>query len=209
MNIIIEGIDHCGKDTLIELLMRIAPGRVHHCGKPLFFQNFVPGKKAIDQCEEYEINDAYFEYQRRYFIDLFRSMVLPQEISDTDFRKQNFNTYFNRFHLGEYVYGRLYRDYTVDQMEYVFRIEEQYIDDNWKYIKDWTKLILLAMHHPENREHDKEAFSNSNGKLEQQLFFQAFNKSKLTKGIIFVDTLDGKWKPKYDILNEVLDFLVP
>ena len=209
MNIIIEGIDHCGKDTLIELLMQIAPGRVHHCGKPLFFQNFVPDKKAIDQCEEYEINDAYFEYQRRYFIDLFRSMVLPQEISDTDFRKQNFNTYFNRFHLGEYVYGRLYRDYTVDQMEYVFRIEEQYIGDNWKYIKDWTKLILLAMHHPENREHDKEAFSNSNGKLEQQLFFQAFNKSKLTKGIIFVDTPDGKWKPKYDILNEVLDFLVP
>ena len=209
MNIIIEGIDHCGKDTLIELLMQIAPGRVHHCGKPLFFQRFVQDRKAIDQCEEYEINNAYFEYQRRYFIDLFRSMVLPQEISDTDFRKQNFNTYFNRFHLGEYVYGRLYRDYTVDQMEYVFRIEKQYIGDNWKYIKDWTKLILLAMHHPENREHDKEAFSNSNGKLEQQLFFQAFNKSKLTKGIIFVDTPDGKWKPKYDILNEVLDFLVP
>ena len=209
MNIIIEGIDHCGKDTLIKSLMQIAPGRVHHCGKPLFFQRFVQDRKAIDQCEEYEINGAYFEYQRRYFIDLFRSMVLPQEISDTDFRKQNFNTYFNRFHLGEYVYGRLYRNYTVDQMEYVFRIEKQYIGDNWKYIKDWTKLILLAMHHPENREHDKEAFSNSNGKLEQQLFFQAFNKSKLTKGIIFVDTLDGKWKPKYDILNEVIDFLVP
>ena len=209
MNIIIEGIDHCGKDTLIELLMQIAPGRVHHCGKPLFFQNFVPGKKAIDQCEEYEINDAYFEYQRRYFIDLFRSMVLPQEISDTDFRKQNFNTYFNRFHLGEYVYGRLYRDYSVEQMETVFKIEEQYIGNDWKYIKDWTKLILLAMHHPENREHDTEAFSNNNGKLEQQLFFQAFNKSKLAKGIIFVDTPEGKWKPKYDILNEILDFLVP
>ena len=208
MNIIIEGIDHCGKDTLIDLLMQLAPGRIHHCGKPIFCQQFVADKKEIDQCEKYEINNAYYEYQKRYFTDLFRTMVLPQEIPHFDFRKQPFNTYFNRFHLGEYVYGYLYRDYSSEQMETVFKIEEEYIGNNWKYLQYWTKLILLAMHHPENRVHDNEAFSNDNGKLEQQLFLQAFNKSKLIKGIIFVDTPEGKWRPKSDILTDVLHFLV-
>ena len=207
MHIIIEGIDHCGKDTLINTLQQTYGGRVHHCGKPVLCDAYLPRGKYSEECTTEEINKALYNYQCEYFKGLFTGMCLPKYVPLRDFREHNletFNIYYNRCHLGEYVYGRLYRNYTTAMMEHVFALESIIPND-----KNWVRLILLAMHHPENREHDIDAFNNDNGIVEQNLFYNAFNKSGLNKAIIFVDRPDGKWRPRSDILNDVLAFLNP
>ena len=216
MHIIFEGIDHCGKDTIIDTFMQTYAGRVHHCGKPFICNQFL--SSYIDDADSEEIYAAQYFYQKKYFENLFQCMAPPEYIPLIDFRMHDFNVYYNRFHLGEYVYGYLYRNYSSDMMENVFKIEDNFLAKNSNKldrngtpidIDNWVRLILLAMHHPENRVHDDEAFSNENGKLEQQLFINAFNKSKLYKAIIYTDTLDGKWRPKSDIFNDILTFLEP
>lgn len=207
MHIIIEGIDHCGKDTLINTLQQAYGGRVHHCGKPVLCDAYLPRDKSSSECTTEEINRALYHYQCEYFKGLFTGMTLPKYPPLRDFREHTleaFNVYYNRFHLGEYVYGRLYRGYSPSMMNKVFEMENIIPND-----KNWVSLILLAMHHPEIREHDSDAFNNDNGIIEQNLFITAFNKSCLNKAIIFVDRPDGKWRPKSDILNDVLAFLAP
>lgn len=208
MHIIIEGIDHCGKDTLIDSLLWRYGGRVHHCGKPILCFPYTKGREEHDMTEN-EKNLALYYYQRDYFVDLFDGIHLPKYVPLRNFEDHNFNVYYNRCHLGEYVYGKLYRNYSQEMMDIIFKLEDLHLFTEEKSYDNWVRLILLAMHHPENRIYDRDAFSNENGKIEQKLFIDAFNKSKIHKAIIFVDTPDGKWRPKSDILNDVLEFLRP
>lgn len=208
MHIIIEGIDHCGKDTLIDALLWSYGGRVHHCGKPILCFPYTKGMQEYDMTEN-EKNLAMYYYQQDYFTNLFDGIHLPKYVPLNNFEEHAFNVYYNRCHLGEYVYGRLYRHYSQEMMDNVFKLERLHLFTEEKSYDNWIRLILLAMHHPENRIYDKEAFSNENGNREQKLFIEAFNKSRIHKAIIFVDTVDGKWRPKSDILDDVLGFLQP
>lgn len=204
MHIIIEGIDHCGKDTLINTLQQYYGGRVYHSGKPVVCEAYLPKLNEDRVYTEAEINKAKALYQERYFQSLFDTMCPPKHTAVSDFRYHKFNVYYNRLHLGEYVYGYLYRNYSQSMMDSVFRMERELVNDI-----NWIRLILLAMHHPEIRDSDPDAFNNENGAIEQQLFFTAFNKSILHKAVIFVDTPFGKWRPTSDILNDVLAFMNP
>lgn len=235
MQIIIEGIDHCGKDTLIDSLQSEFGGITLHSVKPKFSPFYFTSpdfKSSTDRLlskrfldvQEYEddplnnpyvkpytteemqelaFNCAKYAYQCEYFNVCFKTMFTYRDWLNT-------NVYYNRFHLGEYVYGKLYRNYDSYMQNRVFEIEDKILfEDKETDTTDWLHLFLLCMHKPSIRKIDNEAFSNTSGHEEQELFIEAFNKSKIAKSIIFVDTPDGVWRDKKDIYNEVKNIIKP
>lgn len=234
MHIIIEGIDHCGKDTLINALQQKYGGYVIHSSKPVEIDAY-----SVENCKDtlrvynslYTINSsmkynpfeyinectmkkncALYQYQMRYFGYMFYSILgnprgYSYASSVTD-KKSQFHTFYNRFHLGEYVYGKLYRNYNTEMMNNVFNLEREILIRGLN-TKDFENihLILLRMHNTKLREYDNEAFDFDNVTKEQELFLEAFNKSALKKSIVYVDTADGKWKDKKTILYEVEQYL--
>lgn len=209
-NIIIEGIDHCGKDTLIKCLQDSLGGQVHHSGKPPILEKYLNHNDIFsivakmseeyynyygefideEQVKEFTGYAAQYLYQENYFESMFHS---ADNLIGT--------VIYNRFHLGEYVYGKLYRNYTKYMAEMPFQIEKTI-----KYPNRFF-LIHLAMHHPEIRVHDTDAFSMDRGYEESKLFLEAFNRSRLQKMLVYVDTIDGKWRRKEEIYEEVIDWL--
>lgn len=253
MHIIIEGIDHCGKDTLINNLQNKYGGRVVHSSKPLLLDKYsvskneetasiyksMVGSKCLKEIKEsttiihdpyitneransyfsgemYEYekysyikdNAALFVYQKHYFESMFNSMINSKEctkkIDEIDFTKKEYNIFYNRFHLGEYVYGKLYRNYNSAMMTNVFLQESEFLQKlkTFNAINNYH-VILLLMHNPSLREHDEHAFNFSNGEKEQDLFLKAFNYSKLNKSIVYVDTPNGEWRKPSEIQEEV------
>ena len=234
MHIIIEGIDHCGKDTLINALQQKYGGYVIHSSKPVEIDAY-----SVENCKDtlsvynslytsnssmkynpfgyinectMKKNCALYQYQMRYFGYMFYSILsnprgYSYASSVTD-KKSQFHTFYNRFHLGEYVYGKLYRNYNIEMMNNVFNLEREILIRGLN-TKDFENihLILLRMHNTKLREYDNEAFDFDNVTKEQELFLEAFNKSALKKSIVYVDTADGKWKDKESILHEVEQYL--
>ena len=234
MHIIIEGIDHCGKDTLINALQQKYGGYVIHSSKPVEIDAY-----SVENCKDtlsvynslntnnssmkynpfgyinectMKKNCALYQYQMRYFGYMFYSILGNPRgysyVSSVTDKKSQFHTFYNRFHLGEYVYGKLYRNYNTEMMNNVFNLEREILIRGLN-TKDFENihLILLRMHNTKLREYDNEAFDFDNVIKEQELFLEAFNKSALKKSIVYVDTADGKWKDKKSILYEVEQYL--
>lgn len=234
MHIIIEGIDHCGKDTLINALQQKYGGYVIHSSKPVEIDAY-----SVENCKDtlsvynslntnnssmkynpfgyinectMKKNCALYQYQMRYFGYMFYSILGNPRgysyVSSVTDKKSQFHTFYNRFHLGEYVYGKLYRNYNTEMMNNVFNLEREILIRvlNTKDFEN-IHLILLRMHNTKLREYDNEAFDFDNVIKEQELFLEAFNKSALKKSIVYVDTADGKWKDKKSILYEVEQYL--
>ena len=202
-HIIIEGIDHIGKDTLINQLQNCYGGFIIHSEKPkrlklyktLALNQF---SKILTSNEVYKtdgVTSLYlpeYLYQCDYFNTIFRNM---------NFLSSQVPFIYNRLHLGEYVYGALYRNYTEEMQNKVFELEKLITDNDNVY------LIQLLIHNPKRRAKDDDAFANDNGEEEQKLFQEAFEKSGIKhKKLIYVD--DAKnWKTPKKIYNEVIDFL--
>lgn len=161
-NVIIEGIDHIGKSTLISNIMKNEFRLNFHSSKPYQLK---------------ELNNSFIEYQKKYF----SSMVdIANNTSD--------RIVFDRFHLGEMVYSPLYRNN--DGIE-VFDLVE--LDDIFSAN---TEIILLAIHNFDLRHYDDEAFSFDNAEKEQNLFINAYNRSKMKKKIVYVDDENGWRNPE-------------
>ena len=202
-HIIIEGIDHIGKDTLINQLQNCYGGFIIHSEKPkrlklyktLALNQF---SKILTSNEVYKtdgVTSLYlpeYLYQCDYFNTIFRNM---------NFLSSQVPFIYNRLHLGEYVYGALYRNYTEEMRNKVFELEQMITDNDNVY------LIQLLMHNPKRRAKDDDAFANDNGEAEQKLFQEAFEKSGIRhKKIIYVDNVKN-WKAPKKIFNEVIEFL--
>lgn len=100
----------------------------------------------------------------------------------------------DRGHLGECVYAPMYRDYSGD---YVFQLERNFSLD--------TKLILLTTDNFDFVEDDGEGFDFSKIEQEQELFKQAFKKSRIRdKFIVNIHAGNGRRKTREEVLNEVL-----
>lgn len=88
VNIIIEGVDKSGKGTLIELFMKKHPEyRYFHCAAP---------ESLSDEQKKKYYNAYYYNHLK----DL-----------------ENNNCIFDRFHCGELVYGKKYRNYEIDYFD--------------------------------------------------------------------------------------------
>jgi thymidylate kinase len=170
-HILIEGIDRLGKSTLISNIQ-----------KALGFYPSIHYAKPIV--------DAYktpFDAQYDAFVKGMR-LINSSPVS----------IIFDRFHLGEYVYSPLYRDY---DGSYIFELEQRY------KILDKCILIVLTTSNFDCLIDDGEGYNFDNKQSENISFLEAFEKSNINqKKIVNVSNSEGFRNPE-DIANDVLTFI--
>lgn len=104
--LIIEGTDRTGKDTLIKDLMAKYPNsEMVHWGYPIG-----------------DTNDEKTEYQKMSFGYLMRWFKFKKTMGNLDL------LIWNRSHIGEYVYGTIYRD-SYPQL-WIPELEEEFLKDD-------------------------------------------------------------------------------
>ncbi len=153
MNLIFEGCDCTGKTSIINSIVKNSDKsfKVFHFQRP-------PEHMAKSQVREFQ--------KQMFFV---HSNYL---IHDTDI-------IFDRYHIGELIYGKLYREYDID-----------YIEELEKLIKEHCILICISA----SREVIEKRFDNKGMPrydLEKvnNLFIKHCKESKLRK--IFIDTSDN------------------
>lgn len=190
-NFIIEGVDRLGKGTLIDgLLQNLGHHTVIHYEKPKKLAYFDDSGGWSGKLGE--LSDLG-RYQYLSFVHGF------------DLLRTSSNLIFDRFHLGETVYGPRYRGYSGD---YVFDLEDSFTNsmDSWSngYAKR-VRLILLTTSDFSFIQDDGESFDFTAKEAEQEDFKKAFERSTLpVKVLIDVNNGRGGFKSADEILKEAL-----
>jgi hypothetical protein len=189
-NFIIEGVDRLGKGTLINgILQSRGYHTVIHYEKPkkLNYYN-EPGfeglLKDLDDLGRYQ----YISFARGF-----------------DLLKNSQNLIFDRFHLGETIYGPRYRGYSGD---YVFEMERQFacsMDSLSRGYANRVRMILLTTSDFSFIGDDGLSFDFNAKEEEQEDFISAFERSTLPhKLLIDVHNGRGGFKTPQEILSEAL-----
>ncbi len=169
---VIEGIDGLGKSTLIQEIKN-QYGFFHyiHYEKPQkleFYEN---------QLLTYQV-DSF-----QYGFELLEQNIVP--------------FIFDRFHLGELVYSKRYRNYPGD---YVFSMERDYNVQKWNDVK----LILLVTSNWSHIQDDGQSFDFSAKEEEQEDFIKAIQRSIFSKRqIIDICRKDGTRKTPQELFEEI------
>ena len=179
--IIIEGQDRAGKSTLIQSLIRTLPNcLVTHWGSATGSTDME--KKANQQ--------QFFINHMETWRYLQGSPINPQHLI------------WDRAHLGEYVYGTIYRDTQPDT--WVPQLEEEYLagDDVYMIYLCGTPEFLL-------RNDDGESFTVDIAQktAEANAFLVAFQKSQVNRKLLIVVDTGDSYRPQAEILNQVLQFI--
>ena len=182
-NFIVEAVDNLGKDTLINnLQQKLGHYIVHHYQKPI-----ITDKERSSEC----LNSSEMARlaQERAFELGFQQL------------HTGIPTIFNRFHIGEYVYGPIYRHYDA---EYIFDLEKKYDSHHLQWN---TILVLLITTDFSFIEDDGLSFDVTKQRQEQVKFIEAVNKSNLANKMI-IDVHDGygDFRPAEDICDQVIKF---
>lgn len=181
--IIIEGTDNTGKDTLIsKLLERFPTLTLIHCGKPY--------------SQKYSANEQD---------GLFT--VYAQNIVDGKYN----NTHaiiMNRSHIGEYVYGVLYRGRKKEEVKTMIdNIDNLFI--NTENLEVYYIQLLCSSEYLLFKNEDSKSLSNGDmNKIdkERKAFEEIFENSKLNKRLIYVNEGDN-FRTREEIFNEVWRFI--
>jgi thymidylate kinase len=184
--IIIEGTDNTGKDTLISKILEKYPtATVIHCGKPI--------TKKYSSKEQDELFRIYAENIVEGKYDNTHVIIM------------------NRSHIGEYVYGVLYRNRSKDDVgEMIFNV-----NDILSYRKDLEiRYIQLLSKSESLLRNNEDGKSLSNGNVEKILkeaeqfeeIFNMINISDNEKKLIYVNDGD-KFRSREDIFNEAFRFI--
>lgn len=179
-HLIIEGPDRVGKNTQIKNLTDSFSNTViRHFRSP----------KGTTNEEKKEYQQLSFEIEY---------MLL------SEFSEMNFDIcIWNRGHIGEIVYGQLYRNSNPET--WVFLQEEKFIADN-----DETYLLLLTAS-PEflSARDDGKSFSSSveSRTKEIELFRKACHDSNIKHVLEIEVEKNGEYLDPESITNKILDFL--
>jgi thymidylate kinase len=149
--LIIEGTDRTGKDTLIKSLMAKYPNsEMVHWGYPVG-----------------DTNDEKTEYQKMSFGYLMRWFKFKKIMGNLDL------LIWNRSHIGEYVYGTIYRD-SYPQL-WIPELEDEFLKDD----KDVYLVLLQADAEFIVSQEDGKSYSDrlEDKQLEIAKFEEAFNNS--------------------------------
>ncbi len=159
-NIIVEGLDRCGKDTQIGLL-----SKYFYTQHNKITQVFHYSKLPFDTVEQHQ------SYSHDLYKDMFDMMI----DNPSSYR----NLIFNRAHLGEAVYAPLYRNYSGD---YVFDIEKNYINE----LENLYMIVLVNDADILFSRDDGHGFSKNSHDIdkEKQRFERAFELSNIRKKIL-------------------------
>jgi thymidylate kinase len=174
---VVEGVDGCGKSTLIENLKKSFGTNV-----PVVIHSGKPPKRLKTRKEQ-------FYYQQNYFNNLLLE-VIPKLI-------EYWPVILDRSHIGEAVYSPMYRGY---YPTYIWNTENAY----QKKVKN-SHFILLKTNDFDLR-NDGNNFDYLRLKEEQDRFIDHFAKFKFSKKIITVREF-GKFKDPEKILEEALTVL--
>lgn len=200
--IILEGGDQLGKSTLIEGLCKYFNYdniTVRHFGKP---------PKGMTPKEVLDFQFKCFQKEK----DLFNKIFVSE-------RRDNYRYYpeimiWNRSHLGEYVYSQMFRDGDAKLLK------EKLLQFEVGFIGHKVYLITLTAD-PEFflSKEDGNSFSNKleDKTKELELFKEAHDFSIIANklivkvdqsaNIISKEFTDYIFRPKEDILNEVIEFI--
>jgi thymidylate kinase len=178
MIIIIEGMDRCGKSTLVEQLRKnyFTDPRIliHHCSSP----------PKVENPNEWEVQHYKSLLDTSYYLNY----------------AENFNVIYDRFHLGAIVYGKKYRN---ADPEDIYSIEHMFIRKN-----DEIALILLTDTTEAILERDDgdslESYSYEFDET-RQAFEVAFNRSTIPNKLHINITENGGFKNTYDTVTKFLD----
>ena len=185
----IEGPDRTGKNSLIaEILSYCQNSLVTHFGKPV-------GKT----------NEEKKDFQMRSFIREFKNVEdFSRRCKKQDIWNERVNcAIWNRSHIGEFIYGKLYRDTNPD--EWVPGIEDDYCNN------DDEKFLVLLTASPEflSKKDDGDSFSANIEDIEKEisLFRDAVKNSIIRNKIEICVEENGEFRPKQDVINDVLNFI--
>lgn len=181
-----------GKSTLIQgILDNVGYHQIIHYQTPKALQVHLETFREVRTVEPR--TKALYQYQLESFTTMFNMLSGPGRFI------------MDRAHLGEDVYSKRYRKY---DGSYVFDLERNFIYDQGSDLRNNTALILLTTSDFSFIGDDGESHDVVQREEEQMDFFQAYNKTNLTKKII-IDVNDGtgKFKAPEVILGEVLTFL--
>lgn len=170
MNIVIEGPDRVGKDSLIAGIKSTFEDK-HFIEIP---------SRAI------KFKDPSTAYQ--YYFGYYSRLLSIMEQHD--------NLIFNRSHLGEMVYGKLYRDY---DPSYIYDLEMKTCLGNTCLILLTCDPVILA-----SRD-DGLSFTNDPEKIAQELalFSEAFEASLIPHKV----KIDCTHKSITDVKSDIISYL--
>lgn len=196
-HILVEGGDGLGKDSLIAGIRknyRTENFVVRHFGKPP--QKFPEGVNPL----QYQFTCFSKEAE---LLNYFRQ-----------FEKDEYNYYenimiWNRTHLGEYVYGQMFRDQDPEKLKkYIYEYELLNLLE-----RDNTYLILLSASNPEfflSKEDGHSLSKKINEKeKELKLFNDIYKLTSLDNKLKINVNIKNEFKSKEEVLSNVLDFIKP
>jgi thymidylate kinase len=181
--LIIEGTDRCGKDTLInEISSSYSNVIKRHWSFP----------KGKTNEEKTEYQKKQFNWEFKFFVEMRKTL------------EENSLMIWNRSHIGEMVYGSMYRD--SDPSSWVMQLENQYGFD-----KDLDVHLVCLHADPEFvvKEDDGNSYS---AKLEDKTreineFHKAIDKSNIQK-VLKIKVNEGtNYIDHKGIVNSVKQFL--
>jgi len=193
-HVIIEGGDRLGKSTLIEGISRhfnYDNVSIRHFGKPpkVFPEGFTP-----------------LSFQMECFFKEGHLLNRISQMENDEFCYYENIVIWNRAHLGEYVYGQMFRGADPKQITNALKnFEERFLIQN-----EETVLILLTAE-PEFflSKEDGQSFSQDlkDKTAELKLFDEAFEASTLDNKMRLKVDDGGEFLPKEYILETVLEFM--
>lgn len=195
-DILIEGVDRLGKDTLITgLKNRLGFFQTVHYQKPEMLDCLLSdARKQLglgdDSASAEASIHALRQYQQHSFINMFKMLS-----SDGKF-------IMNRAHLGEFVYAPRYRKY---DGSYIFELEKSFIHDRGSHFHQTTLLVLLHTSSWDFIEDDGQSFDFDKKDEEQMDFVRAFERSEIIhKLMLDVNDGAGGFVPKEKLLEAVI-----
>lgn len=190
--IIICGLDRVGKNSLIKGMCEHYEYDnvcVRHCAKP-------PKNVATD--------DVY-KWQMSCFMKEGNLSQCIKSLENDEHQYYENVLIYNRYYLGEYVYGIMYRNYRKEFISAkIEEFERQYVDINNTFL-----ITLLAEPQFIMSKEDGNSFAtNVTEKIREIDLFKEVHEKSLIKNklIIKVDEC-GEYRSKTDILNEVLSLV--
>lgn len=178
MILIIEGMDRCGKSTLVEQLRKryFTDPRilVHHSSSP----------PKVDNPNEWEVQHYKSLLDTSYYLNY----------------AEDFNVIYDRFHLGAIVYGKKYRN---ADPEDIYSIENMLVrkDDEIALVllTDWTHAIM-------DRDDENSLESGPSEFDETRMAFEeAFKRSIIPHKLHINISENGGFKNTYSTVTKFLD----
>lgn len=181
--VIFEGPDNVGKGTQISKCWKKVANSVDEYGYPFWWHYANFGIEDNERCKE---------QSALIYTSMFRSLFLENMRGNT--------ILVDRSHLGEWVYGYIYRNY---EAEFIWSIEEMFNQS-----KLWDSVYLITfIDEPENliKRDDGLSFSTDleKKKLEVARFVDAHERSRIVNKCL----IDIKGKDETEVWKKIEKFV--